>query len=292
MEVKVFDNITEIARDDMASTIEKGSKVSIAATCFSMYAYKELKKQLESVEEFRFIFTSPTFVTEKAEKQKREFYIPRLNRENSLYGTEFELKLRNEMTQRAIAKECAEWIKRKARFKSNTTGENMGGFITVENKMNQLAYMSISGFTTVDIGCERGNNSYNMINRFDAPFSMSYIQLFENLWKDKGKLQDVTDVVVENITTAYNENSPEFIYFMTLYHVFSEFLDDISGDKLQIKTNGESLKESVTRDEQRQMLQKKIDILKAQIRKEKQLNKQMQINRELKILKKELEEYL
>lgn len=238
MEVKVFDNITEIARDDMASTIEKGSKVSIAATCFSMYAYKELKKQLESVEEFRFIFTSPTFVTEKAEKQKREFYIPRLNRENSLYGTEFELKLRNEMTQRAIAKECAEWIKRKARFKSNTTGENMGGFITVENKMNQLAYMPISGFTTVDIGCERGNNSYNMINRFDAPFSMSYIQLFENLWKDKGKLQDVTDVVVENITTAYNENSPEFIYFMTLYHVFSEFLDDISEDELPNEATG------------------------------------------------------
>lgn len=238
MEVKVFDNITEIARDDMASTIEKGSKVSIAAACFSMYAYKELKKQLESVEEFRFIFTSPTFVTEKAEKQKREFYIPRLNRENSLYGTEFELKLRNEMTQRAIAKECAEWIKRKARFKSNTTGENMGGFITVENKMNQLAYMPISGFTTVDIGCERGNNSYNMINRFDAPFSMSYIQLFENLWKDKGKLQDVTDVVVENITTAYNENSPEFIYFMTLYHVFSEFLDDISEDELPNEATG------------------------------------------------------
>lgn len=238
MEVKVFDNITEIARDDMASTIEKGSKVSIAAACFSMYAYKELKKQLESVEEFRFIFTSPTFVSEKAEKQKREFYIPRLNRENSLYGTEFELKLRNEMTQRAIAKECAEWIKRKARFKSNTTGENMGGFITVENKMNQLAYMPISGFTTVDIGCERGNNSYNMINRFDAPFSMSYIQLFENLWKDKGKLQDVTDVVVENITTAYNENSPEFIYFMTLYHVFSEFLDDISEDELPNEATG------------------------------------------------------
>ena len=238
MEVKVFDNITEIARDDMASTIEKGSKVSIAAACFSMYAYKELKKQLESVDEFRFIFTSPTFVTEKAEKQKREFYIPRLNRENSLYGTEFELKLRNEMTQRAIAKECAEWIKRKARFKSNTTGENMGGFITVENKMNQPAYMPISGFTTVDIGCERGNNSYNMINRFDAPFSMSYIQLFENLWKDKEKLQDVTDVVVENITTAYNENSPEFIYFMTLYHVFSEFLDDISEDELPNEATG------------------------------------------------------
>ena len=238
MEVKVFDNVTEIVRDDMASTISKGSKVSIAAACFSMYAYKELKKQLESVDECRFIFTYPTFVTEKAEKQKREFYIPRLNRESSLYGTEFELKLRNEMTQKAIAKECAEWIKRKATFKSNTTGENMGGFVTVANKQQQVAYMPMNGFTTVDIGCERGNNSYNMVNRFEAPCSASYMQLFETLWNDHDKMQDVTDVVIENITTAYNENSPEFIYFMTLYHVFSEFLDDISEDELPNEATG------------------------------------------------------
>ncbi len=238
MDVKVFDNVTEIVRDDMVYTISKGSKVSIAAACFSMYAYKELKKQLESVDEFRFIFTSPTFTTEKAAKQKREFYIPRLNRESSLYGTEFEIKLRNEMTQKAIAKECADWIRRKAKFKSNTTGENMGGFATVSDKSQQVAYMPMNGFTTVDIGCERGNNSYNMVNRFEAPFSSSYIQLFETLWNDKEKLQDVTDIVLENITTAYNENSPEFIYFMTLYHVFSEFLDDISEDELPNEATG------------------------------------------------------
>ena len=238
MDVKVFDNVTEIVRDDMVSTISKGSKVSIAAACFSMYAYKELKKQLESVDEFRFIFTSPAFTTEKAAKQKREFYIPRLSRENSLYGTEFEIKLRNEMTQKAIAKECADWIRRKAKFKSNTTGENMGGFATVADKSQQVAYMPMNGFTTVDIGCERGNNSYNMVNRFEAPFSSSYIQLFETLWNDKEKLQDVTDIVLENITTAYNENSPEFIYFMTLYHVFCEFLDDISEDELPNEATG------------------------------------------------------
>ena len=238
MDVKVFDNVTEIVRDDMVSTISKGSKVSIAAACFSMYAYKELKKQLESVDEFRFIFTSPTFTTEKAAKQKREFYIPRLNRESSLYGTEFEIKLRNEMTQKAIAKECADWIRRKAKFKSNTTGENMGGFVTVSDKSQQVAYMPMNGFTTVDIGCERGNNSYNMVNRFEAPVSATYMQLFENLWNDKEKLQDVTDIVLENITTAYNENSPEFIYFMTLYHVFSEFLDDISEDELPNEATG------------------------------------------------------
>lgn len=238
MEVKVIDNIKEIVRDDMADTISRGSKVSIAAACFSMYAYKELKKLLETVDEFRFIFTSPTFVAEKAEKQKREFYIPRLNRENSLYGTEFELKLKNEMTQKAIAKECAEWIRHKAIFKSNTTGENMGGFATVVDKEQQVAYMPVNGFTTVDLGCKRGNNSYNMVNRFAAPFSATYIQLFEQLWNDKKKLQDVTDVVIENITTAYNENSPEFIYFITLYNVFNEFLDDISEDELPNEATG------------------------------------------------------
>lgn len=238
MEAKVFDNITEIVRDDMEKSIKKGSKVSIAAACFSMYAYQELKTQLNSVDEFRFIFTSPTFVTSKTEKQKREFYIPRLNRETSLYGTEFELKLRNEMTQKAIAKECADWIRQKATFKSNTTGENMGGFATTVDNEKQVAYMPMNGFTTVDIGCERGNNSYNMVNRFEAPVAETYIQLFETVWNDKEKLQDVTDVVIENITTAYNENSPEFIYYMTLYNVFSEFLDDISEDDLPNEATG------------------------------------------------------
>lgn len=236
--MKIFDNVTEIVRDDMEKNIKKGSKVSIAAACFSMYAYQELKDQLEKVDQFRFIFTSPTFIKDRAEKQKREFYIPRLNRENSLYGTEFEIKLRNEMTQRAIAKECAQWISQKAIFKSNVTGENMGGFMTVDSPAEQVAYLPLNGFTTVDIGCERGNNSYNMVNRMEAPFATQYMQLFDSLWNDREKMQDVTDTVIENIATAYNENSPEFIYYMVLYHVFSEFLDDISEDVLPNEATG------------------------------------------------------
>ena len=236
--MKIFDNITDIVRDDLKETLKDGSKVSIAAACFSMYAYKELKNQLEQIDEFRFIFTSPTFIKEKAEKQKREFYIPQLNRENSLYGTEFEIKLRNEMTQKAIARECADWIRRKVVFKSNVTGENMGGFMTVDSSAEQMAYMPMNGFTTVDIGCERGNNSYNMVNRLEAPFATQYIQLFETLWNDREKMQDVTEIIISNISTAYNENSPEFIYFMTLYNVFSEFLDDISEDVLPNEATG------------------------------------------------------
>jgi len=236
--MKFFDNLTNIVRDDMAKTITRDSRVSIAAACFSMYAYNELKKQLEDIDELRFIFTSPTFVTEKESKQNREFYIPKHTREQSLYGTEFEIKLRNEMTQKAIAKECADWIRRKATFKSNTTGENMSGFMTVEGQHEHYTYMPINGFTTIDIGCERGNNAYNIVNRLENPITAEYLKTFNAIWSDKDKLQDVTDVVIENIATAYNENAPELIYFMTLYNVFSEFLEDISEDVLPNEATG------------------------------------------------------
>ena len=236
--MKVIDNISTLLKDELVDSIKKGSKMSIAASCFSMYAYKELKTQLDSIEELRFIFTSPTFIKEASKKEKREFYIPRMNRESGLYGTEFEIKLRNEMTQKAIAKECAEWIKAKVKFRSNVSGDSMGGFITIESSNDKAAYMPIVGFTTTDIGCDRGNNAYNMVNSLDAPFAQQYISVFNELWNDKVKLEDVTETVIESISTAYNENSPEFIYFMTLYHVFSEFLEDISDDELPNEATG------------------------------------------------------
>lgn len=236
--MEIFDNVNKIVRDDLAAHIDTGSRVSIAAACFSIYAYQELKKQLNTIESLQFLFTSPTFTTEKAKKEKREFYIPRLNREKSLYGTEFEIKLRNELTQKAIAKECAEWIKKKVVFKSNITQENMQGFINIESGKDKVSYMPINGFTTADIGCEKGNFSYNMVNRFEAPFSSQYIKLFNDIWADKEKLQDVTQEVIDNITTVYKENSPEFIYFVTLYNIFNEFLKDISEDVLPNEATG------------------------------------------------------
>ena len=119
--MELINNINKTLRDDLLNQMQSGSKLSIAASCFSIYAFQELKEVLNDIKELRFIFTSPTFTTEKASKQQREFYIPRLDRERTLYGSEFEVKLRNELTQKAIARECAEWIKSKACFKSNTT---------------------------------------------------------------------------------------------------------------------------------------------------------------------------
>lgn len=218
----------------MAFTLRSGSKVAIAASCFSIYAFQELKEQLSDISELRFIFTSPSFVTEKADKQKREFYIPRLNRERDLYGSEFEIKLRNELSLKAVAKECAEWIRKKVCFKSNRTNAGMPSFATID----ETTYMPLGGFTTVELGCERGNSLAIAINKMEAPFSQQYLQIFNQIWNDGAQLQVVTEEVLDNITNAYKENSPEFIYFVTLYNIFNEFLEDISEDVLPNEATG------------------------------------------------------
>lgn len=236
--MEVFNNTTKVVKDDLENKIQSGSRISIAAACFSIYAYQELKAQLESCDEFRFIFTSPTFVAEKTPKERREFYIPRLKREKSLYGTEFEVRLRNELKQKAVAKECAEWMGRKAHFKSNTTHEGMNHFLVVEGEEDSYIYSPMNTFTTVDLGCERGNNLTNMITRMENPASTEFLRMFDSVWNDADKLSDVTEEVIDMISTVYQENSPELVYFMTLYNIFNEFLEDISEDILPNEATG------------------------------------------------------
>lgn len=231
--MELINNIAKTLKDDLSVEIKEGSKLSIAAACFSIYAFRELKKQLTSIDELRFIFTSPTFIAEKATKEKREFYIPRLNRERSLCGTEFEIKLRNEMTQKAIAKECADWIREKVTFKSNISDKTIQGQLVV----NDIGYTPINNFTTVELGCERGNVISTTIVK-DESLAETLIRDFDEIWNDKRILQEVTEEVVESITAAYIENSPDFIYFVMLYNIFNEFLEDVSEDVLPNEATG------------------------------------------------------
>lgn len=235
--IKVINNVSERVVDDLKSKLSEGSRVSIAAASFSIYAFEALKEELENVDELRFIFTSPTFIKDKVKKEKREFFIPKLNRERNLYGSDFEIKLRNKLEQKAIAKECANWIRRKVKFKSNVSQESMGGFIYV-NGTAPYAYAPFNEFTTTELGCERGNSLYSMVQVVPSPFAEQYLNVFNEQWKNGDKFEDVTAKVLEYIETVYQENSPEFIYFITLYNIFSEFLDDINEDVLPNEKTG------------------------------------------------------
>ena len=248
---KQINNTSERLIDDLKSRLSTQSRISIAAASFSIYAFEAMKAELEKVEEVRFIFTSPTFVADKTKKEKREFYIPKLNRERNLYGTEFEIKLRNQLSQKAIAKECAAWIRKKVKFKSNSSQEGMGGFLhlcdgepsalpvfDMNAPSKQHIYLPFDDFSTTQLGCEKGNNVYTMVNVLPSPSAEAYLQIFNQQWENDEKFKDVTTRVLEYIETVYQENAPEYIYFIALYNIFHEFLEDISEDVLPNERTG------------------------------------------------------
>ena len=161
--MELLDNITRTVKDGMAGDLSKGGRLSIVAACFSIYAYHELKRQLEGLEELRFIFSAPVFTYERPAKAEGDGFSARLERERGLTGTVFEQRLKNELSQKAIAHECAEWIRRKAVFKANISGENMGGFAVAQCSGAAHAYMPLADFATTGLGCNRGGNAYNMV---------------------------------------------------------------------------------------------------------------------------------
>lgn len=123
--MQIINNTSHLLGDDLKASVGRGARLRIAASCFSIYAFEALKSELSKIDSLQFIFTAPTFVptevTDRLRKERREFFIPKARRESGLYGTEFEIQLRNKLTQRAVARECADWIRKKARFRSNTT---------------------------------------------------------------------------------------------------------------------------------------------------------------------------
>ena len=243
LNMEMIDNINRLLGDDLKATVTPGARLKIAASCFSIYAFEALKKELTGVESLQFIFTAPTFVpnevTDRLKKERREFFIPKSQRESGLYGTEFEIQLRNKLTQRAVARECAQWIRQKAKFRSNKTKAPMQPFVHVAGREQSTAYMPVNGFTAVDLGYQQGNAVSNFVNRMDEPaHAQMYLQLFDQIWNDPEKVEDVTAAICDHIESVYQENSPERIYFIMLYNIFRDFLEDVDEDVLPNELTG------------------------------------------------------
>ncbi|AGY37550.1 helicase [Streptococcus ilei] len=216
--------------DELKKEIKPGSKVKIAAATFSMFAFQQLKEELETIEELKFIFTNPTFVTDETRVGYREYTIPKKEREQSIFGGRYELKLMNELTQKAIARECADWIRKKARFKSiNIETDEMPNGMRIETDDDTVAVDRLKNFDRKELGYDSSLFKTTR-NLYYAPFSLSYLDEFDSLWQNDEYFRDVTEEFLETLNLAHKEHSPEFLYYVMLYNLFSEFLEDINDD--------------------------------------------------------------
>lgn len=238
--MKQIDNLNEKLGDDLRATLRAGSKVSIAAATFSIFAFEALRTELESVDEVRFLFTAPSFASDASlaglSKERREFFVPSSRRgQESVVASDLEIRLRNQLTQRAIARECAAWIRRKATFRANASGRPMLGSVGVDEDF----YYPVQGFTTADLGFEPGEALMPISTKFEgAGESQQFLTSFDAVWRDPDALEDVTAAVTDHIESAYRENAPERIYFLILAHIFAEFLDEVSEDVLPNERTG------------------------------------------------------
>lgn len=233
-----FDNRSKILKDNLVAKIKAGDKMAVAAAYFSIFGFQELKTQLEGLEEMRFLYTAPTFLKEKTDYKAREFYIPRLGREHGVAGTKLEIRLRNELNQRAIARECADWIRKKASFRSFITQENVPSFLEVETVDDSYVYQNIEGITATGIGATPGSSPFTCITRQGSETAKQYLALFNQAWSSDAVTEDVTEQIIESITTMYKENAPELIYYSVLFDIFSEFLNNVDEDDLPKEAAG------------------------------------------------------
>lgn len=225
----MFKSVSNVGNDTVAKLLKekfnKTSKISIASAYFTIYAYYELKKELNKIDNFRFIFTTGNNYIEK------------------LSGNESERIFKTNLNQAAIARECAEWIKSKALFKSTKLQDCMQKSCNIQYKNDISLIVGNLDFTSSSLGTRPSQipvfNSYTS----DYSFSKGYLDNFNSIWANKTLTEEVTNEVMDSLEGMYKDNTPEFVYYVTLYNIFSDSIDELDEDKI-IKSNT-GIKDSV-----------------------------------------------
>lgn len=217
--------------DELKDDLTKNSKLSVISAYFTIYAYAELKKELSKIDSMRFIFTEPTFV-KKNKELLREYYIKH-DAAKKVSGNEFEIKLRNEMKQAATAKECAQWLKNKVEIKSlKKANPAQPRLIYMENSGENISINGTVDFTTDGLGITPSDRIDSNMCMYGKEYTIGFLQSFNDLWNDETAVEDVKQKVLDQMQVLYKENTPEFIYFITLYNIFSEYLNELTEDNI------------------------------------------------------------
>lgn len=244
MEMQILDNkVQGRVIDKLRENIKSGTRLSIISAYFTIYAYEELRKELGKIEKLRLLFSEPTFVKNKKDIN-REFKLSG-SYERGLAGDRYEMKLKNELKQSEIAKECANWIREKVEVRAYDEEYPLPQkMYLMENKKDESACIfGSSDFTSSGLGLVPSKKLEANTYIKDSIYTQQLLNQFELYWNDKDKVKDVKTYLLKSLEEVYKENNPEFIYFVTLYNIFKDYLNDLSEEDI-IKTKT-GFKESV-----------------------------------------------
>lgn len=202
--------------DFLKDKIQAGSKLSIVSAYFTIYAFEQLKDKLQNIEHLNFLFGEPRFV-KRLDPEKTDTKSFKIEDEK--------LTLTNRLQQKAIARECAEWIQSKVDIKSIRQVNLLHGkMYHINNNGIEKALVGSSNFTVSDLGYGNIPNIELNLEVVDDRDRADLKNWFYEIWNDDELVEDVKDDVLTYLEQLYQENSPEFIYYKTLYHIFEKFL--------------------------------------------------------------------
>ena len=205
--------------DFLRAKTQNGSKLSIVSAYFTIYAYDALKDDLERIEHLNFLFGEPSFVNrlDPSKSEKKAFIIDAAG-----------LELSNTLQQKRVAKECADWIERKVDIKTIKQSNLLHGkMYHVATAGVEDAILGSSNFTVRGLGLGNAGNNIELNLIVDGNRDRQELKhWFDELWSNEALVKDVKQDVLNYLKQLYENNTPEFIYYKTLFHIFEKFLGD------------------------------------------------------------------
>jgi len=205
--------------DVLKQNIKSNSKLSIISAYFTIYAFSELKKELTRIKELRLLFTAPVYQNNYTN--------------NPIFGESEEIKIKNSLQQVPISRECATWIRDKVKVgEVKTQGVIPFNLYHIDNANETIAIQGSSNFSSVGLGYTNSDSFHMNTLVKDSDTTRGFLSTFDEIWNNKAIIHDIKENLLSSIEEIYSDKSPEFLYFLTLYNIFKEFIGDLDEEKI------------------------------------------------------------
>ena len=208
---------------------KKDAEISISSPIFTIYAFDELKATLLKCKKFNFLFNEPAFISKLLlnEKEVKEFELQMQKRERDVSEFALEIGLKNNLDQNQIAEKCYTFVKEKGQIKSVIKpGVVTPNNILIENQQDK-DYLISGNY----VSFSKDGLGYSTQMRYDfntvsdeQMMIQQYQNLFDTVFNNEEIVKDVKEELLKHLSNLYRENSPELLYYLTLYNIFGEKL--------------------------------------------------------------------